>query len=138
MAQVKKKNKYFVDANYFIRFLIDDSAKQVAEVEKLFLDASRDKVNLHTSVLVIFEIKWVLSSLYEFKKTRIVDSIEELLSLDFIKFEEKDLLKISLGLYRYSNLSLEDCYHLVLAKSLNVDSIATFDKKLSRYFKKYE
>lgn len=136
MKKVKASNKYFIDTNYFVRFLIDDLPEQVNEVEKLFLKASAGKVALYSSVLVMFEVKWVLSSLYSFKKSQIISCMMELLTLDFIQFEDKSLLKLAIGYYRYSNLSLEDCYHLVLSKKLQVNKIATFDKNLSRHFNK--
>ena len=138
MVRAKKKNKYFVDTNYFIRFLIDDLPEQVDEVGKLFLQASAGKIDLYTSVLVFFEIKWILSSLYNFDKPKITKGLRELLSLDFVQLKERPLLEMSLGLYSGSNLSLEDCYHIIIAKKLHVNVMATFDKNLFSYFNKYE
>jgi len=37
-----------------------------------------------------------------------------------------------------TNLSLEDCYHLIFSKKNNASRLASFDKKLQRAFKQHE
>ena len=55
----------FIDTNYFLRFLLKDNEKQFIEVKKLFEKAILGEIDLYTSLIVIFEIYWVLSSFYK-------------------------------------------------------------------------
>ena len=57
----------FIDTNYFLRLLLQDDDNQHKKAEKLFLEAAEGKVLVFTSIIVIFEIYWVLKSHY--KKT---------------------------------------------------------------------
>lgn len=126
----------FVDTNYFLRFLLKDVNKQYQIVKTLFLDASKGKIKLLTSTIVFFEIYWVLRSLFNNQKSRIVNTLQKILALQFIDLLERQILRSSLILFNKSSLSLEDCYNLSYSKSLGVKSIKTFDKKLEQEFEK--
>lgn len=128
----------FVDTNYFLRFLLNDDTDQHAQASNLFRLASEGKVNLTTSLIVFFEIYWVLSSFYEKDKYEISQLLQKILNLNFIDFKERPLLFDSLSLFQKTHLELEDCYNLYYAKSLNIkaDSFKTFDKKLLNAYSK--
>lgn len=122
----------FVDTNYFLRFLIGDQETQHMTVRSLFDDAIHDKVKLFTSVLVFFEVTWVLSSFYGKKKTELIGILDDLLSLEFIRIQERHLLEESLRMFRQKNIELADAYNLSYARSHGAKHFATFDKKLFR------
>lgn len=46
----------FLDANYFLRYIIDEDSEQRDIVIKLFNQASKEGETLFTNVVVIFEI----------------------------------------------------------------------------------
>ena len=52
----------FVDTNYFLRFLLNDVSDQHASARQLFEDGARGVRQLCTSLVVMFEVYWVLSS----------------------------------------------------------------------------
>ena len=124
----------FIDTNYFLRYLLDDNKEQAEKVKKLFYAGARGKEKLLTSVIVYFEIYWVLSSYYQKQKAEIVKTLQSLLALEFIHLEERMILNKAIELFSQSNLSLEDCYNLSLAKSKKCSRLATFDQKLKKYF----
>lgn len=126
----------FVDTNYFLRFLLKDINDQHLEAKNLFLAASEGKVSLITSIIVFFEIYWVLSSYYERNKVEIANVLGKVLGLSFIKLEEREILFKSLSLFKRTNLDLEDCYNICYAKFNGIRSFKTFDKKLSKEFSK--
>ncbi len=126
----------FIDTNYFLRFLLKDINPQHLEAKNLFLSASEGKTALITSIIVFFEIYWVLSSYYERNKTEAANVLEKVLSLNFIELEEREMLFRSLSLFRKTNLDLEDCYNVCYAKSKGIRSFKTFDKKLDKEFTK--
>ena len=124
----------FVDTNYFLRFFLADSEEQFREVKSLFNQAAEGRVKLFTSIIVYFEIYWVLSSFYKQNKASITTTLEQILEMEFISLEEQEVLEVALKIFAGSNLSLEDCYNLAFAKSRSAKVFKTFDKKLSKYF----
>ena len=124
----------FVDTNYFLRFLIDDDPQQAEEAKKLFLDAARGNLELVTSTIVVFEIYWVFKSYYQKTKDEIIKILQKVLTMNFVRIDERDLLQSALNFFKAQNLSLEDCYNLVFAKKNKVEVFKTFDAKLAKVF----
>jgi len=126
----------FVDTNYFLRFLLADNHEQSEKVKELFLSAAEGKNQLFTSNIVIFEIYWVLSSYYQRDKTEIISTLEKILTLEFIKIDDRPIFLQALDIFRQQPFSLEDCYHLAFARIQRAKSFATFDQKLAKAWKK--
>lgn len=124
----------FVDTNYFVRFLLKDNLQQYIAAKKLFTEAAQRKIKLTTSVVVFFEIVWVLRSSYGKDKQALVDSLVKVLKLD-LELAERNLLIESLNVFQKTALSLEDCYNLIFAKKNYDTSFKTFDKKLDKVAK---
>ena len=124
--------KYFIDTNYFLRFLIKDDEKKFNIVYSLFQKGIDKKIQLFTSVVVFFEIYWVLSSFYNKKKNKIIDFLKNILKLNFIDFENKIILEEAIILFQKFNLDLEDCYNLAYAKLKKANEFTTFDKILNK------
>ena len=124
----------FVDTNYFLRFLLNDVSSQHSLAKVLFQDAAIGKVSLFTSVVVIFEIYWVLVSVYGKKRGQISLVLDNLLDMSFIDFEHHLLLKRSIPLYKNTTLGLVDAFNLLYAKSFGAKDFKTFDLKLAKKF----
>lgn len=122
----------FVDTNYFLRLLLADNEAHHKTVRLLFDDAAKGKVKLFTSVLVFFEVSWVLSSFYNRKKAELLALLEDVLSLEFIDIEERPLLETALQTFRMKSIELEDAYNGAYAREHGAKHFATFDKKLSK------
>ena len=124
----------FVDTNYFLRFLLKDNEPQYKLARKLFIKSAQRKVKLTTSLVVFFEVVWVLRSSYGKDRKSLAGTLFNMLKLDF-EIQEKYLIIESLNLFQKTNLSLEDCYNLVFAKNINSSEFKTFDKKLDKVAK---
>lgn len=127
----------FVDTNYFLRFLLLDNRKQSEDVLKVFRRAANGGVRLCTSLIVIFEIYWVLSSFYHRKKEEVVQILTNILSLSFIDIAEREVLFEALDIFSRTSLDFEDSYNLAFALSAGVADFYTFDKKLLSAYKKH-
>lgn len=123
----------FVDTNYFLRFLLQDNNNQYQEAKNFFLKAAQGKLKLITSLVVFFEVCWVLRSVYGKDKASLINTLSKITSLN-IDFEQYKLITDSLNLFRDSSLSLEDCYNLAFAKQKKVREFKTFDLKLAKQF----
>lgn len=128
----------FVDTNYFLRYLLKDNKEQGDVAYSLFKEAILGKVKLFTSIIVFFEIYWLLSSFYSKKKDELINILSAILEMNFIRLDEGDLLKQAIQMYGTTNLDLEDSYNLVFAKHKKAMEFNTFDKKLKREFFKSE
>lgn len=125
----------FVDTNYFLRFFLRDTREQYLIVKQFFLEGSSGKIKLFTSLIVIFEVYWVLKSYYGKEKNDLIKTLYKILQFTFIDLPERQSLEKSLIIFEKENLSLEDCYNLVYSQDNKAFSFATFDKKLSQKFK---
>lgn len=123
----------FVDTNYFLRFLLKDNEQQYLIARKLFIDAARRKVKLVTSLVVFFEVVWVLKSSYGKDKQSLVATLFNMLKLDF-EIQERNLILESLVIFQKTSLSLEDCYNLIFAKYEDSHQFKTFDVRLGKEF----
>ncbi|MBI4225870.1 PIN domain-containing protein [Candidatus Roizmanbacteria bacterium] len=120
----------FVDTNYFLRYLLDDGSMQHKKATDLFVDGSKGEKKLLTSVLVIFEVMWVLGSTYKISKNEKIDIIQRILDMTFLKLEERDLLYKALEIYRQVTVEFEDCYNISFALKNKIENFATFDRKI--------
>jgi len=127
---------YFIDTNYFLRLLLRDNEKQFKKVYSLFQQAIEGKVKIYTSVIVFFEINWVLSSFYKKDKKKIAYFLENILKMNFLEIENHNILQQAIIFFKNYSLDLEDCYNIALAKSFGLDEFATFDKKIARMLNK--
>lgn len=126
----------FIDTNYFLRFLLKDVDAHYQEAMKLFLRTGKGDERFISSTVVFFEVFWVLRSVYQKDKQTLVQQLEKLLKLN-VEFDEHKLLVESVGLFKDLNLSLEDCYNLVLARAKKTRFFKTFDIKLEKIAKDY-
>jgi predicted nucleic acid-binding protein len=124
----------FVDTNYFLRFLLKDIENQYLEVKKLMVNAAQGEKELFTSTIVFFELYWVLSSYYGKNRPELSSTLRDFLGLEFIRLEERSILREAISIFERSPLSLEDAYNIVFAKKREAKEFKTFDKKLAKFF----
>ena len=77
-------HSYFIDTNYFLRLLLKDEDKQFEIVYILFQKAMREEIAIFTSVVVFFEIYWVLSTFYQKNKQKSTELLVNILKMDFV------------------------------------------------------
>lgn len=124
----------FVDTNYFLRFLLNDNVEQHNQAKKFFNLGAQAKHKLFSSSIVFFEIYWVFYSFYGKNKNELCSLLKNILRLEFIDFEERDILYEAIDLFNDGNLSLEDCYNLYYAKHRKATDIKTFDQIIHKKF----
>lgn len=126
--------KIFVDTNYFLRFLLEDNKKQANEVRDIFTRASEGEIELSSSLVVFFELYWVLNGKYEMPVEEIISLLEKVLMMVFITFPDREILFDSLRILKERpSLQLEDCYNISWFKAKKLEKFMTFDKKLHNY-----
>lgn len=124
----------FVDTNFFLRFLLKDNPSQFLEAKELFLKAAKDEIELISSVVVFFELNWVLKSYYGLTKNQIIKALDKVIKMH-VEFHERETIQQTLLFFETTNLDLEDCYYLAFAKHFKVTDFKTFDQKLKKKFR---
>ena len=125
----------FIDTNFFLRFLLKNVEGQYKETRDFFVDASEGKHKLFTSLIVVFEVYWVISGQFKNEKRKICNVLSKLLDFKFVQFDDLELIKDAIKVYSKTNLDLEDSYNLVFAKRGGAKEFKTFDKKLQSRWK---
>lgn len=125
----------FVDTNYFLRFLLADINSQHRQAKQLFKQGAEGKIKLFTSLVVFFEIYWVLESFYQKQRDELVEVLGKILALDFIELKERRVLLVALRVFGNSNFDLEDAFNLAYAKSAEAADFKTFDTKLYKHWR---
>jgi predicted nucleic-acid-binding protein len=124
----------FVDTNYFLRLVLGDVESQFVEVKRVFEEGMIGEIKLFTSLVVFFEVYWVLTSFYRQKKEKIISVLEDILKMSFVALPERIILFKALGLFGQTNLSLEDCFNVFYAEEYKSEKFLTFDRKLAHFF----
>lgn len=131
MAKIKR---VFVDTNVFLRSVLDDNIAQAKKAGNLFESAVLNKIELRTTVVVFFEIAWVLKSHYKVLKEDLRKVLLDLVGLK-VSFVGKNVFRKAVNDMDKFNYDLEDAFNFYTAKELEVDEFVTFDKKLKGKFK---
>lgn len=121
----------FVDTNLFVRSVVNDNKEQSAKAAKLFKDAVFGKVTLKSSVIVFFEIFWVLRNRYGLEKGALKEVLLNVLNLK-VSFVGKKVFRKAVQEMDKFNYDLEDAFNFYTAKELEVNDFVTFDKKLQK------
>ncbi len=123
--------KYLLDTNILLRFLVGDVPSQYKISKKLFEDASQGKVALYIAQIVIFEVDFGLVKFFKFNKKEVVEMLESLVGISYIKFDNRDIFQKAIKLYKELNLDLVDCFLLTYANEKSL-RLFTFDKILQK------
>lgn len=123
-------NKYILDTNFVLRFLLKDNAKQYKEAKEYFDKAIDGEITLILEQAAFTEIVFVLNSFYKIDKAIFVPELREILAYKGIE-TNIEALSLTLDLYLEHNMHIVDCLLLALS-NLDSQSIPTFDKKLNK------
>lgn len=130
-----RPKRIFVDTNLFLRSVLGDNVAQAKVASELFESAVLNKAELKTTVVVFFEVAWVLRSYYRVLKEDLKKVLTDLLDLKVTFVGEKVLRKSVREIERFG-YDLEDAFNFYSAKEMEVEEFATFDEKLKEVWKK--
>jgi len=114
-----------VDTNVLIRLLARDDSRQVAAAERFVASGA------WISHIVLLEVAWVLSSVYELNADRIAQAVEMLLDHNDLTLQDADVVKAALVRFRQRpRVSFSDCLVLEVARKAGHLPLGTFDRDL--------
>lgn len=123
--------KLFLETSIFVRyFTADDENKFRDCVQLLEVIEKEGKVRPYISNIVILEILFVLTHVYNFSKKDVLDGIDKILNLRNITLIEKTDTKQALKLYKKYNIKYADC--LIASQLLRGIKLVTYDEEFSK------
>ena len=125
------KQKYFVDTNIFVRFLLNDHKILSLKARGYFSLADSNEAILVSDILVITEVFWVLKSFYQYPAKDINELVMQILSNKNIQIGNKPLILNTLKLCQEKNIDFVDAFCFLTARQQKIKLI-TFDKKLAK------
>ncbi|MBW1837044.1 MAG: PIN domain-containing protein [Deltaproteobacteria bacterium] len=122
-----------LDTNVLVRFLVRDDKRQAETVYKIFKQAESDKEVLFVPLLVVLETVWVLESVYNIPRQEVLDSINELILMPILEFEEQSAILSFIASSRETKIDLSDLLIAHSARFLGCQCVLTFDKQASSF-----
>ena len=124
----------FVDANVFLRHLLQDNLEQSPGASSLIEAIERRERRVQTTDMVIFEVVYVLQKLYGRDRADIADGIGALVSLPAIVLSNRRLYPTTLERYvAHRGLSFADAFHSVLVQRELGGNLLSFDHDFDRF-----
>lgn len=121
-----------LDTNVLLRFLLDDDRAQSSRVKELFEKAEREGGRFRVTWPVVLETIWVLTAVYEFRRTEALRALELLSQMPILEFEDHDGLLQLVRLGRSTRTDLPDLLIGRSAQSAGSEATLTFEKGLAK------
>jgi predicted nucleic acid-binding protein len=122
-----------LDTNTLLRHVLGDHPKHSPRATAAIVAIERGERVVRLVDTVVFETVFTLQKTYGVPRTAIRDALRPIIDLPGIVLPGKRMYARVFDLWTGEpGLSFADCYHLCLAKQLNIPAIMTFDRKLSR------
>lgn len=120
-----------VDANVFVSYLTGRHEKQYDSACALLQEAEDGNIVAILPQFVVFEVSYVLQSLYNQSGERLASTIRALVSFPGVQIVDDCPWKRVLEIWRDPFPSLADASIVAVATTKRYDAVATFDKKLA-------
>jgi predicted nucleic-acid-binding protein len=117
-----------VDTNVLVRLIARDDARQTASAETFVASGGA-----WVSLLVLVEAVWVLDSVYELTKDKLVRALDMLLNHAQLTIQDADVARAALERFRSRAApDFSDCLVLEVARKAGHLPLGTFDRALGR------
>jgi len=117
----------FLETSILIRYLTKDDPEKAGRCEHLFKETEKGRIALYLTPLVVAEVIWVLSRVYRFQKTEIVDGLRRVLNTPHLLCDDQELLLQALELFRARPVSFIDAYHATVLPARGITEFYSYD-----------
>lgn len=121
-----------LDTNILVRLIVKDGGVDLEKAYLILENINQGLITAKVSPVIIAEVIFVLTAKgnYGLRKTDFIDSLFDILLVENILIEEKDIVFLAIKYYSKYSLGFADCYLLAKKQIDDLDGILTFDKKL--------
>lgn len=103
------EKKIFIETTIFIRYFTRDDEKKYFSCREVLKHVEKGGLSPYTSSTVIFEIVYVLVSLYKFPKTLVIEKLKEMLTMRNLTIIDKTDSKQAFSLFETYSIKYGDC-----------------------------
>ncbi|PIU36470.1 hypothetical protein CO005_00945 [Candidatus Roizmanbacteria bacterium CG_4_8_14_3_um_filter_34_9] len=118
---------YYIDANFFLRFLLKDNLTQLKVVREYFLKAKSRTIKIVCLIEIILETEYVLKKVYKYPRAIISQFLLYILNISYLEFPEREILYEAFKIYQRKSIDLVDLILYFKAKKNNAE-VLSFDK----------
>ena len=123
---LRLKNMLLIDANYILRYLLNDNEQQAEEARKII-----ETENVEILIEVLAEVMYVLEGVYEIERNKACEGIIKLINYNNVSIKNEKVVKSALKIY--SNKKIDFIDTILCAYNHEENRIVkTFDKKLNK------
>jgi len=119
-----------LDTNVIVRLLVADDAGQAGRVRQVLEAAEASGDSYQVPDLVVLELLWGLSSVYEFTREEALRAIQLLVELPVLEFEDHDRMRQLIDAGRKTDADLPDLFIGLAARARGCECTLTFDRRL--------
>jgi predicted nucleic-acid-binding protein len=120
-----------LDTNIVVRYLTRDDPAQSAAAVRI-IDSLNANAPGFLSLVVIAELVWVLETSYDFKKSEIVQVLDNLLRSEELVVERAEIVTQALRAFSASRAGFTDCLIERCGHAVGCRYTATFDQRAAR------
>jgi predicted nucleic acid-binding protein len=121
-----------VDANVLVSFFIERNEPQRAAARALLSSAEAGEIAAIVPQFVIFEVAYVLQSLYGYSGERLASLIRDVIAFPGVRIIDECPWKRVMDVWPDPIPSLADAALAAVALTNRFDAVATFDRKLAK------
>jgi len=118
-------DKLFLETSIFIRYFTEDDPRKFQDCVRLLEIIEKGKLRPYTSNIVVFEILFVLTRIYQFSKKDVIEAIKKILTLRNLALIEKTNTKRAIKLFEKYSIKFPDC--LIATQIPQGVKIVTYD-----------
>ena len=119
-----------LDTNVLLRVLLDDDPKQSRQAQTIVDRAIRLGQPLLLPDIVLCEAEWVLASVYDLPRARIVEVLRRLLDGTEFAFADRAAVSAAVESYAHGKAEFSDYLIGVVASAAGATTTFTFDRDL--------
>lgn len=121
-----------LDTNILVRLLVRDDPIQTAEAQRFVAGRCTRESPGFINCVVLAELTWVLASVYQYRRSEVVNAIEALLAGDDRIVEHHDEVQASLKAYKSGQGDFTDALIARINRLRGCEATATFDRRAGR------
>jgi predicted nucleic acid-binding protein len=118
---------FFVDANLFLRYFLDDDKTQADAAERLFRQAEAGKVELFTGPPVFFEAAWTMRSAYNLDHAAVIRNLHGMSAMTGLRLADRPLVESAIQISQATGVNFPDAYIFASARHQQLGAVATFN-----------
>jgi predicted nucleic acid-binding protein len=126
-----------VDANVFVSYLTGRHEKQYDAARALLQEAEDGNLVAILPQFVVFEVTYVLQSLYNVSGNRLASMVRDVVSFPGVQIVDDCPWKRVLAVWPDPLSGLADAAIVAVATTNRYDTVATFDRKLANRLDSY-